>query len=137
MGCTCAGNPAGGRASANAEVSGFRLSALIDAAVPDEGVNTITFISRDGYRESLPLSYVKQRYSIIVTAINGESASDAVSCANQLWLGSTSARYFTQDIVAIELTKEQTPPPAPGSMERDITAKELTNQPNVGVLNAL
>ena len=128
MGCTCGGNPADGRASANAAVSGFRLAALLDEAEPHEDANTITFTSRDGFRVSLPLSYVTQRYSIIVTAINGEDASSAVGCSNQLWLGSTSARSFARDIVSIEITHEEHPPSAPG-------AQESANLPNVGVLS--
>ncbi|MEG0503534.1 MAG: molybdopterin-dependent oxidoreductase, partial [Raoultibacter sp.] len=67
MGCTCAGNPEDGSASANAQVTGFRLSGLIHEAEPEADANTITFISHDGYKVSLPLSYVTQRYSIIVT----------------------------------------------------------------------
>lgn len=124
MGCTCYGNPADGKASANAQVSGFELRALIKAARPAEDANTITFTCADGYKVALPLSYVAQRYSIIVTAINDEAAKDAVGCTNQLWLGSTSARSFARDIVAIDITSEANPPAAPG-------ATSVT--PNVGV----
>ncbi|MEG0126359.1 MAG: molybdopterin-dependent oxidoreductase [Raoultibacter sp.] len=127
MGCTCSGNPADGRASANAAVSGFKVAALIEEADPAEEANAITFVARDGYRVSLPLSYVTQRYSIIVTGVNGEQASEAVGCENQLWLGSTAARSFARDIVAIEITHEATPPAAPG-------APVSANAPNVGVL---
>lgn len=126
MGCTCSGNPADGRASANAEVSGFLLSALVDAAAPEDGVNTITFTSRDGYEVSLPYAYVMQRYSIIVTNVNGEKAADAIGCSNQLWLGSTSARSFARDIVGIAVTREADPPAAPG-------ANAQANLPNVGI----
>lgn len=128
MGCTCSGNPADGRASANAAVSGFRLSAVIDEAAPLDGANTITFTSRDGFQVALPLGYVAQRYSIIVTEVNGEPASDAVGCSNQLWLGSTAARSFARDIVSIDITREQNPPAAPG-------APDDANLPNVGALS--
>lgn len=126
MGCTCAGNPADGRASANAEVSGFRLAALVDEAVPVDGANTIAFTCRDGYRVALPLNYVMQRYSLIVTTVNGDEAADAVGCANQLWLGSTAARSFARDVVEVSITKEAEPPAAPG-------ASANANTPNVGV----
>ena len=127
MACTCNGNPADGRASANAQVSGFELKALIEAAQPVDGANTITFTCADGYQVALPLSYVAQRYSIIVTGVNGEASSDAVGCANQLWLGSTSARSFARDIVAVDITKEANPPAAPGA---------AAATPNVSVLDA-
>lgn len=126
MGCTCFGNPADGRASANADVAGFRLSALVEEASPIEEANTITFTSRDGYQVALPLQYVLQRYSLIVTTVNGEAAADAVGCANQLWLGGTSARSFARDVVAISITKEADPPAAPGS--------GAGAAPNVGIM---
>lgn len=128
MGCTCAGNPADGAASANADVEGIKLSGLIADASPKSGVNTITFISDDGYRVSLPYGYVMQRFSILVTSINGEGMQQAVGCANQLWLGSTSARHFAQNVVAIEVTCEQTPPPFPGA------SRETAPTPNVGIV---
>ena len=126
MGCTCGGNPADGLASANASVEGFKLTALIREANPAPEANAITFTSRDGYQITLPLSYVTQRYSIIVSTINGEDTSSAIGCSNQLWLGSTSARAFIRDVVSIEITHETTSPPAPG-------APNQTNLPNVGV----
>lgn len=126
MGCTCAGNPADGRASANADVAGFKLAALVEESRPADGANTITFTSADGYQAALPLSYVMQRYSLIVTAVNGDPAASAIGCSNQLWLGSTAARSFVRDVVEISITKEAEPPAAPGAGSR-------ANTPNVGV----
>ena len=126
MGCTCSGNPADGRTSANAEVGGFQLAALINEADPLEGANTITFTSADGYEVALPLKYVTQRYCLVVTTVNGEDAAQAIGCANQLWLGSTAARAYARDVVAISITKEAEPPAAPG-------ASPDANVPNVGV----
>ncbi|WP_302391677.1 molybdopterin-dependent oxidoreductase [Eggerthella sinensis] len=126
MGCTCSGNPADGRASANAEVGGFQLAALINEADPLEGANTITFTSADGYEVALPLKYVTQRYCLVVTTVNGEDTAQAIGCANQLWLGSTAARAYARDVVAISITKEAEPPAAPG-------ASPDANVPNVGV----
>lgn len=127
LGCTCAGNPADGRASANAQVEGFELAALIADANSSDSANAITFVSRDGYAVTLPLSYVAQRQSVIVTSINGENASDALGCQNQLWLGATSARMFVRDVVSIVITCEDEVPAAPGT--------DGYNQPNVGVIS--
>lgn len=127
LGCTCSGNPADGRASANAAVEGFQLKALIAEAMPNEDANTITFVCADGYKVALPLSYVEQRYSIIVTTINGEASTDAVGCANQLWLGTTGARSFARDVVEIRITAQDEPPAAPGTAPN-------ANLPNVGVI---
>ena len=53
---------------------------------------------------------------------------------NQLWLGSTSARYFTRDVVEIRVSCEDEAniPPIPGTPE---AGDSRTNLPNVGVLN--
>lgn len=125
LGCTCKGNPANGRASANAEVAGFMLKALVEQAQPLEGVNAITFVAQDGYEVTLPYKYVMQRYSIIVSQVNGEDAIDAIGCSNQLWLGSTSARAFARNIVAIEFSIQDEDPAVPQTPN--------LNQPNVGV----
>lgn len=131
MGCACGGNPVDGRASVSAEVTGVTVRSLLQRAQVDEGVNTIVFTSADGYEAALPLSYVKQRHSLIVYAVNGEPVENVMGGSNQLWLGSTSARYFARDIVSIELRTQATPPPAPGSAAaRDAGA----NTPNVAVL---
>lgn len=117
LGCTCGGNPANGLASANADVEGILVETLIDFAQPREDVNTITFTAADGYRVAFPLSYVQQRYSLIVTEVNGESIEDAFGCANQLWLGTASARTFAQNVVSIELTAEAQVPDVPSAQE--------------------
>lgn len=127
LGCTCLGNPIDGRATANAEIKGFRLIQLIKDAQIADGVNTITFVAADGYRVSMPLSYVMQRYTVIVTVVNGEELSEAVGCSNQLWLGNTSARAYVQNIVEIILTAEEVVPAAPGQAGADA--------PNIGVTN--
>ena len=127
LGCTCAGNPADGLASANAAVEGFELRALIADAQPVDGANAITFVCADSYEATLPLSYVLQRYAVVVSSVNGEATSDALGCANQVWLGTTSAPSFARDVVEIRITAEEAAPPAPG-------APEGANLPNVGVV---
>lgn len=126
LGCTCKGNPADGRASANAEVAGFMLRALVEDAAPVEGVNAITFTSADGYAVTLPYNYVMQRFSIIVSQVNGEDAAEAIGCSNQLWLGSIAARAFVRDVVSIEFSVLDEEPAVPS------TPKNV-NQPNIGV----
>lgn len=131
MGCSCAGNPADGRASVNAEVDGVTVSSILETAGVSETANTIVFTSRDGYEIALPLNYVTQRYSLIVCGINGEPVENSVGGTNQLWLGSTSARYFARDVVSITLEDRETPPPAPGT---DEAGDAYANVPNVSVL---
>ena len=129
LGCSCAGNPADGRASANARVAGFTLASLLEKARPCEGANTITFVSQDGYKISLPLAYVTQRASVIVYEMNGELMADSMGAANQLWLGSTSARYFAQNVVEVLVTAEDEVPAAPGAGSQS----EGANLPNVSL----
>lgn len=133
MGCTCLGNPADGRATANADVCGVTLSSILDRAVLAEGANAVTFVASDGTSQSLPLSYVLQRASLIVYEVGGEPVGNSMGGTNQLWLGSTAARYFTRDVVEIrvEALDEVSLPPAPGTPE---AGDRYANRPNVGVL---
>lgn len=133
LGCTCLGNPADGRATANADVCGVTLDSILERAGLAEGANTITFVSSDGYEVSLPLGYVQQRMSLIVYRVNGAPVSETMGGTNQLWLGSTAARYFSRDVVEIVVSCEDEVPAAPGTPE---AGDEYANRPNVGVLGA-
>lgn len=130
MGCSCGGNPADGLASVNAEVKGVSLAYLLEAAGASEDANTLVFTSADGYEVALPMSYVMQRASMIVYSINGRELADSVGGTNQLWLGSTSARYFVRNVVNVSVEERQTPPPVPGTAEAGDT---YANIPNIGV----
>lgn len=133
MGCACAGNGADQRVVANAEVTGVTFIDIMRQAGVNPDANTVTFTSSDGYQVSLPLSYVKQRYTLIVYAVNGEPLENSMGGTNQLWLGSTSANYFARDITGItfEARDEADIPAAPGTPEAGDT---YANSPNVGVL---
>ena len=75
-----------------------------------------------------------QRASLIVYEVGGAPLSDSMGGTNQLWLGSTAARYFTRDVVEIrvEALDEGSLPPAPGTPE---AGDRYANRPNVGVLS--
>ena len=128
MGCSCLGNPADGRATVNAAVTGVSVLDLLEAAGGVSGdANAITFVSSDGYEVTLPLFYVLQRASMIVYQINGEPLSASVGGTNQLWLGSTSARYFASDVVEIRVTCEEEAPAVPGTPDSGDHAANLPN----------
>ncbi len=133
MGCACAGNGADQRVVANAEVTGVTLMDIMRQAGVGSDANTVTFTSSDGYQVSLPLSYVKQRYSLIVYSVNGEPLENSMGGTNQLWLGSTSANYFARDITGItfEARDAADVPAAPGTAQ---AGDSYANSPNVGVL---
>ena len=128
MGCSCLGNPADGRASVNAAVTGVPVLELLEAAGGvSEDANAITFVSSDGYEVTLPLFYVLQRSSMIVYQANGEPLSASMGGTNQLWLGSTSARYFASDVTEVRVTCEDEVPAIPGSPASDDHAANLPN----------
>lgn len=131
MGCSCAGNPADGRAVANAEVTGISVLKIIESAQPSAAANTVVFASADGYEVALPLNYLAKRYCPLVFDVNGSPISDVMGGTNQLWLGSTAASYFARDIVSITLEERETPPP---SLHSDEARAAYQNLPNVGVL---
>lgn len=130
LGCSCAGNPADGIASVNAQVTGVPVTELLRHADPVEGANTIVFASADGYEIALPLNYVLQHYCPIVFDVNGSPIAESMGGVNQLWLGSTSARYFARDIVSITVEQRDEVPAAPGAGD---AADASANLPNVGV----
>lgn len=136
MGCTCLGNPADGRATVNADVCGIDLRAVMYALGIEDGANTVTFTCADGYEVSLPLSYVLQRRALLVYELDGRPLSESVGGTNQVWLGSTAARYFAGDVVSIrvECLDEADVPPAPGT---EAAGDRYENRPNVGVLEGL
>ena len=116
----------------NADVSGVSLAALIERARPAANANTVTLTSADGYTMSLPLDYVMQRRAIIASAINGEDLGASVGGTNQVWLDGTAAKYFTRNVVSIEVTAEAVAPAIPGS--EDAPEDQYVNRPNVGIL---
>lgn len=130
MGCSCQGNPTDGSASVNALVTGVSTSILLQKAGVEAGANTVVFTSADGYEVALPLRYVAQRYCPIVFDVNGSPIEQTVGGSNQLWLGSTPARYFARDIVSIRVETRDEVPAAPGTEE---AGDAISNLPNVGV----
>ena len=78
----------------------------------------------------MPLDYVMARTSILSYLINNQGLSDSVGGTNQLWIDSTAAKYFTRNIVSIELTAEDE---APAVRYEDAPDSQYTNRPNVGI----
>ena len=132
MGCACAGNGIDQRVSANALVTGVTLMDIMARAGVSADANTVTFTSADGLSISLPLTYVKQRYTLVVYSVNGEDLANSMGGTNQLWLGSTAARYFARDITGItfETRDAANVPAAPGTPE----AGDAYATPNVTLI---
>lgn len=131
LGCTCAGNPAAGVATINAEVTGPSIAALVDQAAPAANANALTFVSADGSEVTVPLWYVYTRPALVAYQIDGEPLVDALGAANQVWIGSTSANYFTRDIVEIRVAVLDEEPAVPGD------GIEYANVPNASVVSAV
>lgn len=62
--------------------------------------------------------------------VNGSPIAESMGGVNQLWLGSTSARYFARDIVSITVESRDEVPAAPTAGD---AAEASANLPNVGV----
>lgn len=106
MACSCAtGSPFG-----QAAVMGVPLSAVVEMADLEDGVNTITAYGADGFGQPLPLHYALDKNALLVYQVNGQELKATSGSSLQLWMPETVARYFTRDIVNIELTKEDTEP---------------------------
>ena len=106
MGCSCAtGSPFG-----QAAVIGVPLASVVGMAELEDGVNTVTAYGADGYGEPLPLQYALDKNALLVYRVNGEELKASEGSSVQLWMPETVARYFTRDIVNIELTQEDAEP---------------------------
>ena len=106
MACSCAtGSPFG-----QAAVMGVPLSAVVEMADLEDGVNTITAYGADGFGQPLPLRYALEKNALLVYQVNGQELEAATGSSLQLWMPETVARYFTRDIVNIELTQEDAEP---------------------------
>ncbi len=102
MACSCAtGAPFG-----QAAVMGVPLSAVVEMADMEDGVNAITAYGADGYGQTLPLQYALDKKALLVYQVNGEELASADGASLQLWMPETVASYFTRNIVNIELTQE-------------------------------
>jgi len=97
--CACAT----GSASANVRATGVPVSDILQLAEDAEEVNAVSFISSDGYGQTLPLSYVLEKKAMVVYRVNGQR----VPSGTQLYIPETVAKYFTRDVVDIQLTKEE------------------------------
>lgn len=106
MACSCAtGSPFG-----QAAVMGVPLAAVVEMADLEDGVNTVTAYGADGFGQPLPLRYALEKNALLVYQVNGEELAAATGSSLQLWMPETVARYFTRDIVNIELTQEAQEP---------------------------
>ena len=106
MACSCAtGMPFG-----QATVMGVPLSAVVEMADLEDGVNTVTAYGADGFGQPLPLRYALEKNALLVYQVNGEELSSTADSSLQLWMPETVARYFTRNVVDIELTKEAEEP---------------------------
>ena len=106
MGCSCAtGKPFG-----QAAVVGVPLEAIVGMADLEEGVNTITAYGADGFGQPLPLQYALEKKAMLVYEVNGEGLKSSDGSSVQMWLPETVARYFTRNIVNIELTRQDEEP---------------------------
>lgn len=104
MACTCAT----GNTTINAEVGGIPLESILQLADLEEGANTITLRGSDGYGIPMPLSYALDRDAMIVYRINGQELPK--NQRTQLWMPGAVAKYFTRNIVDIEISREETIP---------------------------
>lgn len=127
MTCSCGGNPAGGRAIANAEVGGITVESLLVASQAQRDVNTVTFIAADGTEVSVPLGYAIARHAVLGCEVNGQDIAESVGSANQLWMAKTPANYFVKNVVEVVFTAEDEVPAAPAAAN--------PASPNAGVLN--
>ncbi len=132
MTCACANNPAGGSAIANARVTGIPMKDIVEMAGLQEGVNTVSVISDDGYAQPMPLSYMLDRDALLVYQIGGEELPASQGNPVQLWMPSSVAKYFTRRVTEIRFTSEAQEPTVLTEAGKE---GEYVNRPNIGIVN--
>lgn len=121
MKCSCTS----GMALATAQVTGTKVSDILQMVGIEEGANTVTFRSADGYGKALPLQYVMDKEALLVYKIGDTDLTAENGGQLQVWMPDTVAKYFTRQVTEIEVTKEDKVP--------DVIQPENTYQ--VSVLN--
>jgi DMSO/TMAO reductase YedYZ molybdopterin-dependent catalytic subunit len=104
--CSCAG----GKALATAQVTGVPVSNVLEMADLEDGTNTITFRSADGYGIPMPLQYVLDKEAMLVYKIGDTELSAENGGSLQIWMPETVAKYFTRQVTEIELGKSEEVP---------------------------
>lgn len=104
MACACAT----GDIVVNASVTGVALADILELAELEKGVNTVKAVGVDGFGIPMPLSYALDREAMLVYRINGQPLPE--NQRTQLWMPGTAAKYFTRNIVDIEVTRESEVP---------------------------
>ena len=102
--CTCATGPG----IVNAQITGLRLADLLELAALLPEANVITVKGADGYGIPMPLQYALEKEAMLVYRIDGQDFP--AGQGPQLWVPGAVARYFTRNVVEIELGCEAEPP---------------------------
>lgn len=121
--CSCVN----GLGVVQARVIGVPLSAVVEMADLDEGVNTVTAYGTDGFGTPLPLRYALEKNALLVYQINDQDVEAAAGTGLQLWVPQTVARYFTRNVVDIELTARDKEP--------DVIGVDADYRNKVSILN--
>lgn len=106
MACSCGMSAA----VANVEVKGVLLEDVLPLDSILAGTNTVTIRDKSGYGLALPLSYALDKEAMLVWNVGGKDLSGAQGGPLQLWVPDTIAKYFTRQVVDIELSKEELEP---------------------------
>lgn len=101
--CSCAG----GQALAQTQVTGVPVSSILEMADLEDGTNTITFKSADGYGIPMPLQYVLDKEAMLVYKIGDTELNAENGGFLQVWMPDTVAKYFTRQVTEIELGKSE------------------------------
>ena len=95
--------------------------------------NTVVFTCADGTVRRMPLDWLIEHDALIADTVNDAPIEQTIKSHNQLWIGSSSGRFFLKDIVGIDFVWDENPP-APPSYEP--TDRSYSNRPNIGIVGA-
>lgn len=102
MVCSCGSSSA----AAMARVTGVSVADLLALTELEEGANTIVFKDADGYGIPMPLKYVLDKEAVLAYEVNGVENAEGL----QVWMPDTVAKYFTREVVEVEVLAEEKEP---------------------------
>ncbi|MDO4493518.1 MAG: molybdopterin-dependent oxidoreductase [Clostridia bacterium] len=95
MVCSCGSSGA----AAMARVAGVSVADILSMAELDPTANAVAFKDAEGYGIPMPLKYVLDKEAVLAYEVNGEENKEGL----QVWMPATVAKYFTREVVEIEV----------------------------------
>lgn len=108
----------------NSSIVGIPLKNVLQLADIDPDANTVTVKDGDGYGLPIPLELALENEAMLVYRIGEQDLPGTL----QLWMPTATARYFTRNVMQIEVTREEQVPEMVPAQEAHRAKINITNK---------